>query len=69
MPKHDPRPDYTVKEIAALTKLCRETVLQLVSENRFPGAYRAGSGSINSPIRIPAAALDHYRTTQPLAIS
>ena len=67
MSRHDSRPDYSVREIALLTKQHRETVLRLIAENRFPGAYRSGSGSINSPIRIPAAALDHYRNTQPLA--
>jgi hypothetical protein len=67
MPKHDPRPDYTVKEIGLLTKQSRETVLRLIAEKRFPGAYRSGSGAQNSPIRIPAAALDYFRATQPLA--
>ncbi|MHA7284825.1 helix-turn-helix domain-containing protein [Arthrobacter sp. MDT3-44] len=67
MPKHDTRPDLTVREVAGLTSQSIDTIQQLVRQGRFPGAYKGGAGAKNSPTRIPSSALDHYRATQPSA--
>jgi hypothetical protein len=62
-----PQTDLTIRDVAELTQQSVYTVSELVRKGRFQGAYKAGSGGRNSPVRILPAALEYYRATQPLA--
>lgn len=59
--------DAKVHEVAAHLGLHPETVRKLARSNAFPGAYKSGMGSRNSPIRIPWAAVEDFRKKQPRA--
>jgi excisionase family DNA binding protein len=60
-------PPLSVAQAAKRLNQSRSTILTLVRQGRFPNAYKAGSGSKSSPVRIPAADIDHYERTAPLA--
>jgi excisionase family DNA binding protein len=58
-------PDLTVREVAEAINMHPETVRQLARQGKFPNAYKTGSGSSSSPIRIPSADVEDYRKRQP----
>lgn len=57
--------DAKVAEVAEHLGLHPETVRELARANTFPGAYKTGSGKVNSPIRIPWSDVEDYRKKQP----
>lgn len=62
------QPDLSISEVAVMTGQSKDTVADLVRSHRFfPNAYKAGSGSRNSPVRIPFADVLDYRAKQPRA--
>lgn len=57
-------PDMKVREVAEALSLHPETVRQMARQGKFRGAYKVG-GTHSSQIRIPWAAVEEYRKTQP----
>jgi len=57
--------DAKVVEVAKFLGVHPETVRELARANRFPGAYKTGSGKVNSPIRIPWSDVQAFREKQP----
>ncbi|MFJ2621363.1 helix-turn-helix domain-containing protein [Glutamicibacter sp. NPDC087344] len=58
-------PDMTVEEVAAELRQSTTMVRKLANRGKFPGAYKGGTGGRTSAWRIPRAALDKYRNSQP----
>ncbi|MFW0774507.1 helix-turn-helix domain-containing protein [Paenarthrobacter nitroguajacolicus] len=62
-----PRGDATVRQVAEHLNLHPETVRAMARSGDFPNAYKTGSGSRNSPLRIPWSDVDRWRQKQPRA--
>jgi predicted DNA-binding transcriptional regulator AlpA len=59
--------DYSIREVADLTGMHPKTVARLARQGVFPHAYKAGTGSKTSPVRIPLRDVEAYRSRQPRA--
>lgn len=59
--------DATVHQVAEHLQLHPVTVRIMARSGNFPGAYKAGSGARNSPIRIPWSDVERWRDKQPRA--
>jgi excisionase family DNA binding protein len=59
--------DATVRQVAEHLNLHPETVRTMARSGDFPNAYKTGSGSRNSPQRIPWSDVDRWRQKQPRA--
>lgn len=59
--------DAKVKEVAEHLGLHPDTVRTMARAGDFPNAYKTGRGTHSSPIRIPWADVDAYRSQQPKA--
>ncbi|MGP9781835.1 helix-turn-helix domain-containing protein [Glutamicibacter sp. AOP12-B1-11] len=57
--------DLTIKEAAGELSVSQELVRQLANRGRLRGAYKSGLGGRTSLWRIPAKALELYRSSQP----
>ena len=58
-------PDMNVREVAEFLNINSETVRVLTRQGMFPNAYKTGSGTTNSLIRIPWSDVEEYRKRQP----
>jgi excisionase family DNA binding protein len=59
--------DFSVREAADQLGLHPKTVSRMARQGVFPNAYKAGSGTRTSPIRIPGRDVEAYRARQPRA--
>lgn len=57
--------DATVRQVAEHLSLHPETVRTMARSGEFPNAYKTGSGSKNSPQRIPWSDVTRWRERQP----
>ncbi|WP_416405457.1 helix-turn-helix transcriptional regulator [Arthrobacter sp. LFS091] len=61
------RGDARVKQVAEFLGHHPVTIRNMARQGVFPNAYKAGSGSKNSPLRIPWSDVDRWRELHPRA--
>ena len=60
-----PQGDATVHQVAEYLQHHPDTIRAMARSGDFPNAYKAGTGSRNSPVRIPWADVENWRKKRP----